>query len=358
MAADVVIGSRVSPKQKAEMVQWVKSKDENRVTLSIGDGANDVNMISQADVGVGILGKEGAQASKAADFAISEFRHLGILLFLHGREGYRKNSEVMLYMLWKNLLITTPILAFSLFTSCSPQSLLDPILDPMQNIMFSAFPIMWYSITDLQFNKQTLINNQKLFAQGMINKKFNMRVFIKQYISAALTGLLITLTVILAMSNKLSSKYLLFDMFSMGVVTIFAVVIISNMRVLFNSFCINLGSIFLFCFGIISFYSVWYCIDKVPSLPGHGTFQIAYFEILTYLSLSSCAGIFAILINLDDLLEYFTIGDSRILQTDLSLLHSSISERNKQFGKTNSLAYSGPNRCGYLNRYWICIHYW
>jgi phospholipid-transporting ATPase len=38
--------------------------------LAVGDGANDVNMISSADVGVGISGLEGQQASRAADYAI------------------------------------------------------------------------------------------------------------------------------------------------------------------------------------------------------------------------------------------------------------------------------------------------
>ena len=31
----------------------------NHITLAIGDGANDVNMITQAHVGIGIVGKEG-----------------------------------------------------------------------------------------------------------------------------------------------------------------------------------------------------------------------------------------------------------------------------------------------------------
>lgn len=56
---DVVLACRVSPKQKADIVNMIKGKHPNKVTLSIGDGANDVAMILQAHVGVGILGKEG-----------------------------------------------------------------------------------------------------------------------------------------------------------------------------------------------------------------------------------------------------------------------------------------------------------
>jgi phospholipid-transporting ATPase len=38
--------------------------------LAIGDGANDVSMICAANVGIGIIGKEGQQAARASDFAI------------------------------------------------------------------------------------------------------------------------------------------------------------------------------------------------------------------------------------------------------------------------------------------------
>lgn len=55
----VVIACRVSPKQKAEVVKMIKEKEFKKTTLSIGDGANDVNMILEAHVGVGISGKEG-----------------------------------------------------------------------------------------------------------------------------------------------------------------------------------------------------------------------------------------------------------------------------------------------------------
>jgi P-type E1-E2 ATPase len=67
---DVVLACRVSPKQKADIVQMVKSKYPEKTSLSIGDGANDVAMIMKADVGVGIAGREGMQAARASDFAI------------------------------------------------------------------------------------------------------------------------------------------------------------------------------------------------------------------------------------------------------------------------------------------------
>jgi phospholipid-transporting ATPase len=68
------------------VVSLVRKEKPTVVTLAIGDGANDVNMITAAHVGVGIKGLEGAQAARASDYAIGEFKLLRRLLFYHGRE--------------------------------------------------------------------------------------------------------------------------------------------------------------------------------------------------------------------------------------------------------------------------------
>ena len=57
--ADVLLACRVSPKQKAEIVQMVRKNEPDAVTLAVGDGANDVNMITQAHIGIGLEGLEG-----------------------------------------------------------------------------------------------------------------------------------------------------------------------------------------------------------------------------------------------------------------------------------------------------------
>lgn len=82
----------------------IKERFKKKVTLSIGDGANDVSMILKAHVGVGILGKEGQQAARSADYAIGQFKFLKPLMFVHGREAYRRNSLLVLYSFYKNFL--------------------------------------------------------------------------------------------------------------------------------------------------------------------------------------------------------------------------------------------------------------
>ena len=125
---DSVIIFRATPKQKAEMIHLVKDRSENISTLAIGDGANDVNMITSAHVGVGILGEEGKQAARASDYSISQFSFLKRLLLFHGREFYRKNTYVICYNFYKNCIYVIPQFWYGWFSMFSGQTIYDALI--------------------------------------------------------------------------------------------------------------------------------------------------------------------------------------------------------------------------------------
>ena len=148
---EVVLACRVSPKQKADIVNMVKLRFTDKVSLAIGDGANDVNMILQAHVGVGIAGKEGQQAARSADYAIGQFKFLKPLLFVHGREAYRRNSLLVLYSFYKNVLYVITQFYFGFYSAFSGQTLYEPFIYQLYNITMTSLPIMWFGVMDFQF---------------------------------------------------------------------------------------------------------------------------------------------------------------------------------------------------------------
>jgi P-type E1-E2 ATPase len=117
---EAVICNRVAPLQKAEVVRLV-AEGKDAVTLSIGDGGNDVSMIQQAHIGVGIQGREGSQAARASDFALPQFRHLQRLLTVHGRYSLLRNTKVIYYCFYKNIATFLCQIWFSLFSGYSGQ---------------------------------------------------------------------------------------------------------------------------------------------------------------------------------------------------------------------------------------------
>lgn len=75
-----VICCRCTPTQKAEIARLLKQHSPKKRVCCIGDGGNDVSMIQAADIGIGLVGKEGMQASLAADYSMTRFRDLSRLL--------------------------------------------------------------------------------------------------------------------------------------------------------------------------------------------------------------------------------------------------------------------------------------
>ena len=103
-----VIVCRASPSQKAAVVNLVRANKPDKITLAIGDGANDVNMIKRSHIGIGIFGKEGYQAANNSDYAIGQFRFLRTLMFVHGRYNSYRLSLFLILFFHKNIAYTFP----------------------------------------------------------------------------------------------------------------------------------------------------------------------------------------------------------------------------------------------------------
>ncbi|GIL91731.1 hypothetical protein Vretifemale_19315, partial [Volvox reticuliferus] len=116
--------------------------DREGVLLAIGDGANDVAMIQAADVGVGVLGKEGRQAVNNSDVAVPLFRHLVPLLLVHGQLCTERLSRLITYSFYKNLTYWGVLLAFQFYCGFSGQALIDDISGSFYNVVLTALPIL------------------------------------------------------------------------------------------------------------------------------------------------------------------------------------------------------------------------
>lgn len=117
-----VIACRCSPTQKADIAILIRQYTRKRVAC-IGDGGNDVSMIQAADVGIGIVGKEGRQASLAADFSVTQFHHLTKLLVWHGRNSYKRSAKLAQFVIHRGLIISVCQTVYSIATHFEPHAL-------------------------------------------------------------------------------------------------------------------------------------------------------------------------------------------------------------------------------------------
>lgn len=102
-----VVCCRCSPTQKAQVAECIRQHQPKEVIMAIGDGGNDVGMIQSADVGIGIVGKEGKQAALASDFSILQFKHIQNLLFYHGRLAFRKSAIMSQFIIARGFTIAS-----------------------------------------------------------------------------------------------------------------------------------------------------------------------------------------------------------------------------------------------------------
>ncbi|ORX54394.1 phospholipid-translocating P-type ATPase [Hesseltinella vesiculosa] len=171
-----VVCCRVSPMQKAKVVNLVK-KGLKVMTLSIGDGANDVSMIQEANVGVGISGEEGRQAVMASDYAIAQFRYLGKLLLVHGRWSYLRTSEMIFTFFYKNIMWTLVLFWYQLFCGFTGTMMFDYSYITLYNLVFTSLPCIFAGVLDQDLKAEYSFKYPQLYLMGIRNDKFKRSRF-------------------------------------------------------------------------------------------------------------------------------------------------------------------------------------
>ncbi|VDQ02852.1 unnamed protein product [Trichobilharzia regenti] len=152
-----------------EYYRLFKLKDELNVqTLAIGDGANDVNMIRVANVGIGISGgEEGMQAVMASDFAISRFAYLKRLLLVHGHCCYDKLANASLYLFYKDAIYIFVLFWFQMFNGFSGSNAIDQLSQILFSVTMTGLPPFIMGIWDNPLDAETLLANPILYRSGI-----------------------------------------------------------------------------------------------------------------------------------------------------------------------------------------------
>uniref|UniRef100_A0A671QHB9 Phospholipid-transporting ATPase n=1 Tax=Sinocyclocheilus anshuiensis TaxID=1608454 RepID=A0A671QHB9_9TELE len=184
-----VICCRVTPKQKANVVSLVK-RCKKAVTLSIGDGANDVNMIKTADIGVGISGQEGMQAVMSSDYAFAQFRYLERLLLVHGRWSYIRMCKFLRYFFYKNFAFTLVHFWFSFFNGFSSQTAYEDWFITLYNVCYSSLPVLLVGLLDQDVNDKISLRFPKLYLPGQQGSLFNYKNFFISLFHGIFTSLM------------------------------------------------------------------------------------------------------------------------------------------------------------------------
>lgn len=178
-ASTSVICCRMSPLQKCQVVQLVKGFPERPITAAIGDGANDVSMIQEAHVGIGIMGKEGWQAVRCSDFAFARFKFLRRVLLVHGHWYYIRVATLVQYFFYKNIVFITPQLYYAFSNGFSTQPLYDTLFLTFYNLLFTSLPVLIYGLFEQNLSAQTLLEYPQLYSNNKRNLLMSWSAFLQ-----------------------------------------------------------------------------------------------------------------------------------------------------------------------------------
>ncbi|KAL2022829.1 hypothetical protein VTK56DRAFT_4360 [Thermocarpiscus australiensis] len=222
LTIDSVICCRASPAQKALLVHAVrkasssasaaaseKKKKSRRflsrlpfffsatattcpLTLAIGDGANDLAMLSAAHVGVGISGREGRQAARVADYAVARFRFLARLLLVHGRRSYARTARLVLATFWKEAFFYLPAALHqrTAGAGCTGTSLYEPWSLTVLNVLFTSLCVIVPGVWEQDLRAETLLAVPELYVFGQRDRGLNMGKYVAWMVNAAGEGTL------------------------------------------------------------------------------------------------------------------------------------------------------------------------
>ena len=186
-----MIACRARKDQKAKLTRLVREGNQEVVTLGIGDGANDVEMIRAAHIGVGIIGKEGTQAVNNADYAISQFRFLARLILVYGHRSYRGITLASLLIFYKNIVFTLIQFFYTFLCGFSGTRNQSYIAIFWYNTLITAMGPIILSVTDRDISDSNCSQFPQLHRQGIDHRLFSVKSFLLYFAKAIYESLII-----------------------------------------------------------------------------------------------------------------------------------------------------------------------
>ncbi|KAF1957720.1 phospholipid-translocating P-type ATPase [Byssothecium circinans] len=229
--ADSVICCRASPAQKASLVKNIRKRVKKSITLAIGDGANDIAMIQEAHVGIGITGKEGLQAARTSDYSIAQFRFLTKLLLVHGRWNYVRTCKYTVGTFWKEMVFYLTQALYQRSVGYTGTSLYESWSLSMFNTLFTSLPVIFMGIFEKDLSASTLLAVPELYTKGQRNGGFNFRVYLAWMFMASAEAMIIYFCMLGLYGEMRFTEDN--SVYALGTITFTAAVVIISMKMQF-----------------------------------------------------------------------------------------------------------------------------
>jgi hypothetical protein len=275
--------------------------------LAIGDGGNDVPMIMEAHIGVGIYGEEGLRAVQSSDYAMGEFKILRELLFSHGRMNYVRNSECIQYFFFKNFVQTFNHYIYGFFCNFTGQTIIDDWFISLYNLLFTSLPLGTKAILDTDIKRDDGLIIYKMlpfiYKENRDNPIFTIVNFILSLFKGLIFSLINTFFVINTIKDTYTNKKGLIPGLWFMSVDIYTniLIIVTSTLIITTRFHTWIHGTILFLVSFLAYIIFLVFVQYLPFFNSVGTMKAAFNSPILWLNILLVSG-------LCGLIEFFILA--------------------------------------------------
>lgn len=186
-AAEAVLACAMLPSQKADLVRLLqKNLSFKPKVMAVGDGVNDIAMIRQANVGVGISSKFNSQAANSSDLMTKSFNNIADLILTHGLKSHVGLSKALLLAIYGNLTMTLMLFYFNFTSDNSASAVIDPLFSECFCLLFFILPIFCIGVVDDTASEPKLVTFQKSIKFAYFCKPLTLRYIVLSLIHSGI----------------------------------------------------------------------------------------------------------------------------------------------------------------------------
>ena len=331
--AVAVICCRVSPLQKSQVVKMMKNYNPNSKTLAIGDGGNDVSMIMEAHIGVGIYGEEGLRAVQSSDYAIGEFRFLHDLLLFHGRTNYIRNAQCISYFFYKNFVFTFVQFVFGFYCNFTGQTIIDDWFITLFNLLFTSLPLGARALLDHDIKPVDgdiiYLMLPFLYFENKENPYFTMKKFFLNLLKGIVHSLINFFWVIYMLDESINSDGKMGGLWFISVNLFTNILVIVSLELLIHTkYHTWINCVILLVITFIAYIIFIIIVHHLSMFNSVGTMQVAFSSPKIWLNILFVGGTCA-------LIDFFILGMEFIFFPSLTTVLQVLVNKNIEMNKEN-----------------------
>ena len=333
-----VIACRARKDQKAKLTRLVRKGNREVVTLGVGDGANDVEMIRAAHIGVGIIGKEGTQAVNNADYAISQFRYLTRLILVYGHREYNGITLAALTIFYKNIIFTLVQFCYTFFCGLSGIRNQSFLAVMFFNTAFTSFFPFYLAVFDRDISDANCYKFPQMHREGIQHRLFSIKRFALFLLKGLFESLVITFGSYWAIGSVVFGTSTM-EMYCYGMLVITMAILVANFSMMLLQSISMWISVAAFWISLLLWVGGVFVISQFKELMPYyyQNFRLLFGNINTYLMvvLVSAIAVIPSMIWKAVSIEFFPsiiniIQDVQIRGADADTLKTALEEKSNQ----------------------------